>query len=212
MATTSPISAAKPVRGGSFLTEERQPQEIFTPEDLSGEHRQIAKTASDFTNNEVMPAAAEIEAKNFTVTARPAAQGRRTGADGRGRSGGLWRARVGQGDLGADRRIHVQAGQFLGGLQRARGHRHAADGLVRDGGAEAEISAQAGHRRVDRGLCAFGILLRIGRASIAARAQRSRRTASTTCSTARRCGSPTPASPICSPYSPRSMARSSRPF
>ena len=67
MATTSPISAAKPVRGGSFLTEERQPQEIFTPEDLSGEHRQIAKTASDFTNNEVMPAADEIEAKDFTV-------------------------------------------------------------------------------------------------------------------------------------------------
>ena len=67
MATSLPKVAAQPVRGGSFLTEERQPQEIFTPEDLSGEHRQIAKTASDFTTNEVLPAAAEIEAKNFTV-------------------------------------------------------------------------------------------------------------------------------------------------
>jgi alkylation response protein AidB-like acyl-CoA dehydrogenase len=37
-------------------------------EDLTEEHRQIAKTAVEFTANEVMPAAAEIEAKNFTVT------------------------------------------------------------------------------------------------------------------------------------------------
>ena len=36
-----------------------------------------------------------------------------------------------------------------------------------------------------------------------------RRTAGTTCSTARRCGSRTAASPICSPSSPRSTARSS---
>jgi butyryl-CoA dehydrogenase len=59
---------AKRVKGGSFLTEERDPQDVFTPEDLSEEHRQIAKTAIDFTQNEVMPAAAEIEAKNFEVT------------------------------------------------------------------------------------------------------------------------------------------------
>ena len=37
------------------------------------------------------------------------------------------------------------------------------------------------------------------------------RTASTTCSTARRCGSPTAASPTSSRSSPRWMARSSRP-
>jgi butyryl-CoA dehydrogenase len=59
---------AKRVRGGSFLTEEREPQDVFTPEDLTEEHRQIAKTAIDFTQNEVLPAAAEIEAKNFAVT------------------------------------------------------------------------------------------------------------------------------------------------
>jgi butyryl-CoA dehydrogenase len=56
------------IKGGSFLTEEREPQDIFTPEDFSEEQRQIAKTAIEFTTNEVMPAAAEIEAKNFTVT------------------------------------------------------------------------------------------------------------------------------------------------
>ena len=68
MATTEVHVMAKPAKGGSFLTEERVPQDIFTPEDLSEEHRQIAKTAVDFTTNEVMPVANEIEAKNFTVT------------------------------------------------------------------------------------------------------------------------------------------------
>jgi butyryl-CoA dehydrogenase len=68
MATTHTPVMAKRVQGGSFLTEERQPQDIFTPEDFSDEHRQIAKTTVEFTTNEVMPAAAEIEAKNFEVT------------------------------------------------------------------------------------------------------------------------------------------------
>src|SRR6476661_1680001 len=67
MATTT-TQIAKRVKGGSFLTEERQPADIFTPEDFTEEHRQIAKTAVEFTTNEVMPQAAEIEAKNFTVT------------------------------------------------------------------------------------------------------------------------------------------------
>jgi alkylation response protein AidB-like acyl-CoA dehydrogenase len=68
MAATNIPVTAKRVKGGSFLTEERHPQDVFTPEDLTGEHRQIAKTATDFTQNEVMPAAGEIEAKNFPVT------------------------------------------------------------------------------------------------------------------------------------------------
>jgi butyryl-CoA dehydrogenase len=68
MATTNAVATAKRVKGGSFLTEERQPQDVFTPEDFSEEQRQIAKTTIEFTTNEVVPAAAEIEAKNFTVT------------------------------------------------------------------------------------------------------------------------------------------------
>ncbi|HWD00565.1 MAG TPA: acyl-CoA dehydrogenase family protein [Candidatus Sulfopaludibacter sp.] len=68
MATTKTTISAKRVKGGSFLIEERQPLDIFTPEDFSSEHRQIAKTAVEFTTNEVLPTAAEIEAKNFEVT------------------------------------------------------------------------------------------------------------------------------------------------
>ena len=68
MATTNTPVTAKPMKGGSFLIEECQPQDVFTPEDFSDEHRQIAKTATEFTQNEVLPATSEIEAKNFEVT------------------------------------------------------------------------------------------------------------------------------------------------
>jgi alkylation response protein AidB-like acyl-CoA dehydrogenase len=61
-------SSAKRVGGGSFLIEEREPRDVITPEDLSDEQRQIAKTATEFARNEVMPALREIEAKNFAVT------------------------------------------------------------------------------------------------------------------------------------------------
>src|SRR3954453_6379047 len=68
MATSKTQITAKRVKGGSFLIEERLPDEVFTPEDFTDEHRQIARTALDFTTNEVMPAAREIEAKDFAVT------------------------------------------------------------------------------------------------------------------------------------------------
>jgi alkylation response protein AidB-like acyl-CoA dehydrogenase len=70
MATSKTQVAPKRVKGGSFLTEEREPHDIFTPEDFTDEHRQIARTTVEFTTNEVMPAAQEIEAKNFEVTRR----------------------------------------------------------------------------------------------------------------------------------------------
>jgi alkylation response protein AidB-like acyl-CoA dehydrogenase len=56
----SPIAAAK---GGSFLLETRTPAEVFTPEDLTAEQRQIAATAAEFARKEVEPAAEAIEAK-----------------------------------------------------------------------------------------------------------------------------------------------------
>ncbi len=67
-ATVNTPWMAKRAKGGSFLVEESGPQDIFTPEDFTQEHRQIAKTAFDFVANEVLPVADEIEAKNFDVT------------------------------------------------------------------------------------------------------------------------------------------------
>jgi len=65
MATTlSPAVAT----GASFLLNPTDPASVFTPEDFSDEQQQIAATAAEFSANEVLPAAAEIEAKNFDVT------------------------------------------------------------------------------------------------------------------------------------------------
>jgi alkylation response protein AidB-like acyl-CoA dehydrogenase len=68
MATSKTQITGKRVKGGSFLIEERAPEDVFTPEDFTEEHRQIAKTTVEFTTNEVMPAAQQIEAKDFAVT------------------------------------------------------------------------------------------------------------------------------------------------
>jgi alkylation response protein AidB-like acyl-CoA dehydrogenase len=59
-AVASPIAAAA---GGSFLLESRMPQEVFTPEDLTEEQRQMAATAAQFARDEIVPRAAAIEAK-----------------------------------------------------------------------------------------------------------------------------------------------------
>jgi butyryl-CoA dehydrogenase len=62
----SPIVAAP---GGSFLLETRTPTEIFTPEDLTEEQRQIIATAVRFALEEIQPAIAAIEAKEPGVLA-----------------------------------------------------------------------------------------------------------------------------------------------
>ena len=55
------------IKGGSFLIEERRPEEIFTPEDFTEEHRQIAQTTDEFFANEVLPHLERIEQKDFPL-------------------------------------------------------------------------------------------------------------------------------------------------
>jgi alkylation response protein AidB-like acyl-CoA dehydrogenase len=62
--TASPIVAAA---GGSFLLDDRSPEEVFTPEDLTEEQRQIAETAARFAREQLLPAVAQIEAKDEGV-------------------------------------------------------------------------------------------------------------------------------------------------
>jgi alkylation response protein AidB-like acyl-CoA dehydrogenase len=62
MSTSTASSIAIPA-GGSFLLENRAPGEIFTPEDLTEEQRQIAATAERFAREEILPALAAVEAK-----------------------------------------------------------------------------------------------------------------------------------------------------
>ncbi len=62
----SPVVAAA---GGSFLLESRSSAEVFTPEDLTEEQRQIAATAAQFAREEILPVGDDIEAKKPGVLA-----------------------------------------------------------------------------------------------------------------------------------------------
>jgi butyryl-CoA dehydrogenase len=43
------------LKGGAFLLEQRNPAEVFTPEDFTEEHQAIARTTEEFFNKEVAP-------------------------------------------------------------------------------------------------------------------------------------------------------------
>ncbi|TAM82197.1 MAG: acyl-CoA dehydrogenase [Acidobacteria bacterium] len=55
------------IKGGSFLIEERGPQDIFTPEDMTDQHRLIAQTAEEFMEREVVPRVRQIEEKDTAL-------------------------------------------------------------------------------------------------------------------------------------------------
>jgi alkylation response protein AidB-like acyl-CoA dehydrogenase len=56
------------ILGGSFLLEERQPSEVFTPEDFSEQQRMIAQTTEEFATNEILPQAEKIEHKDYAIS------------------------------------------------------------------------------------------------------------------------------------------------
>lgn len=55
-------------KGGSFLIEERTPEEIFTPEDFTEEHRMIAETTRQFIDNEVVTRIDELEKHDWKLS------------------------------------------------------------------------------------------------------------------------------------------------
>jgi alkylation response protein AidB-like acyl-CoA dehydrogenase len=65
---TSIAEGKRVIQGGSFILEDHDPQEVFTPDDLSDEHLMIAQTAREFTEKEVMPHDEQIEKKDFALT------------------------------------------------------------------------------------------------------------------------------------------------
>ncbi len=67
MATVSAVPKAK-ISGGSFLLEERTPDEVFTPEDFNEQHLLIAQTAEEFAANEILPHIEKMEHKDFSIT------------------------------------------------------------------------------------------------------------------------------------------------
>ena len=69
----------KIIKGGAFLIEERSPEEIFTPEDFTEEHRMIADTTRQFTDNEVTPTS--TNSKSTTGNSRASSSAKRLNSD-----------------------------------------------------------------------------------------------------------------------------------
>jgi butyryl-CoA dehydrogenase len=66
MATTAILKTK--ILGGSFLLEERQTADVFTPEDFTEQHQMIGQTTEEFAVNEILPQAEKIEHKDFSIT------------------------------------------------------------------------------------------------------------------------------------------------
>ena len=56
--------------GGEYLVKDIDCREVFTPEDFSDEHRQIAATTEQFVAGEIQPVNAEIEAGDFALVVK----------------------------------------------------------------------------------------------------------------------------------------------
>ena len=56
------------ILGGSFLLEERQTADVFTPEDFSEQQQMIGQTTEEFAVNEILPQAEKIEHKDYSVS------------------------------------------------------------------------------------------------------------------------------------------------
>ncbi len=68
MATTT--VAIPKTKGGAFLLERSAPEEIFTPEDFTDEHRAIAKTTDEFWQKEVTPNIDAIRHQDHALCAK----------------------------------------------------------------------------------------------------------------------------------------------
>ena len=62
------VEQKKVVQGGAFLIEQTTPEEIFTPEDFTEEHRMIAETTRQFVDNEVVPRIDELEQHDWKLS------------------------------------------------------------------------------------------------------------------------------------------------
>jgi len=63
MSTTTETIA----RGGEWLLQSGEPDDVFTPEKLTDEHRLIARTAEEFVANEILPVLDKLEEKDWSL-------------------------------------------------------------------------------------------------------------------------------------------------
>jgi alkylation response protein AidB-like acyl-CoA dehydrogenase len=65
--TTAPPSTSLSRKGGSWLLDETPASDVFTPEKLSEEHRLMARTTTEFVDNEVLPSLERLENNDWQL-------------------------------------------------------------------------------------------------------------------------------------------------
>ena len=60
-------STEQTIKGGAWLLDETDAASVMTPEKLTDEHKMIVQTATEFIDNEVLPAAAKLEQKDWAL-------------------------------------------------------------------------------------------------------------------------------------------------
>jgi len=71
-------------KGGSFLLESPEPQDVFTPADLTDDQKLIGQTAEEFVTKEVLPVVKELENKKAGLMAELVRKGGEVGLMGGG--------------------------------------------------------------------------------------------------------------------------------
>ena len=138
--------------GGSFLIEDQAPGEVFTPEDFTEEHRDIARAARGFFDQEVAPHVEEIQGGDLDLSVSILRKAASLGLEAVLTPEKL--RRHGHGcDVDDDRRRANGRGRIVRRVAwRACGHRHFAPAVFRNGRAETEVPAEAVERRDGGGL------------------------------------------------------------
>src|SRR5437870_9699507 len=62
-----PTTTETIARGGEWLLQSGEPDDVFTPERLTDEHRLIARTAEEFVANEILPVLDKLEEKDWSL-------------------------------------------------------------------------------------------------------------------------------------------------
>ncbi len=54
--------------GGSFIIKESNPNDIFTPEDFTEEHKMMKESVIEFVDREIVPKKQRFEQKDYKLT------------------------------------------------------------------------------------------------------------------------------------------------
>ena len=153
------------LRGGSFLITSCQPEDVFTPAELTDDQKLIGQTAEEFVGNEVVPVVPDLEQHKDGLMAELLKKAGEIGLLGGGMPEEYGGAGLDKVSAYSPRRKILRLRFLRREPRRPRRHRHAPHRLFRHRRAEEKVSPEHRHRRKAFLLLPLRAASRIGRAS-----------------------------------------------